>query len=231
MPSWMNKRLFYSRDPRWLGTITHNKHHRPRLSKKYNAGFLSKSDGIDIHLSYDSILWWVHVQLLPQLERCGPKYRLPCHVEHLPPLWIFHPGETTSPFLHRAKSPPEHQARSVKGTRLFSPVMRAHTQRLNLVTIHSLQLASALLCNFSKQTTGRIPRPSQESQPGAPATSYLVQHFLNLILHASSIGRRKTFSPLKNLQACGLIAPLKGRRCSQPPEPGKSCVLYQMWIP
>lgn len=84
-PSWMIKRLFYSRDPGWLGTITHNKHHRPRLSTKYNAGFLSKRDGIDAHLSYDSILRWAHVQLLPQLEVCGLRHRLPCHTEHLPP--------------------------------------------------------------------------------------------------------------------------------------------------
>ena len=84
MPSWMNKRLFYGRDPRWLGTVTRNKHHRPRLSTKYNAGFLSKSDGIDVHLPYDSILWWAHVQLFPQLKRCGLKRRFPCHTERLP---------------------------------------------------------------------------------------------------------------------------------------------------
>jgi len=44
-PSWMNKRLFHTRDPRWLGTITRNKHHRPRLSTKCKANFTLKRGG------------------------------------------------------------------------------------------------------------------------------------------------------------------------------------------
>lgn len=36
-PSWVNKRLFYSGGPRWLGTIIHTKHHGLRLSTKHNC--------------------------------------------------------------------------------------------------------------------------------------------------------------------------------------------------
>lgn len=51
MPSWVNKRLFYSGGPRWLGTTLHTKHHWLRLSQNTVAAFLSENDGMDVHLS------------------------------------------------------------------------------------------------------------------------------------------------------------------------------------
>lgn len=123
MPSWVNKRLFYSGGPRWLGTIIQTKHQWLRLSTKHNCRLSLRK-------------WWYgcpsligqHIMVGPcptflSWREVGSKTDSPA--TGASPITLFHPNEATLSVLHCAKSPAEHQARSVEGIRFFSSEMRA----------------------------------------------------------------------------------------------------------